>query len=127
MGRKVIDRVGKRFGKLEVLKFIETKGNDSYWLCRCDCGTLITKSASKLRYTMSCGCARSDNQREAWRRRKEKEAKDRRLEMERLAAERRKKEYIERQMRRNQEAGLRFDDYWMFGPGGQEWFESMVI
>jgi hypothetical protein len=54
--------VGKRFGKLIVLKH-DDKTNDKfchYWLCRCDCGNekIIKGSQLKQGHTNSCGCFR---------------------------------------------------------------------
>lgn len=53
---KVKDILGKRYGKLTVIKFVETKNRQSYWLCKCDCGNekILTKNA--LARTRSCGC-----------------------------------------------------------------------
>ena len=126
-GRPLIDLVGKRFGLLEVIRFHETKNGRAYWLCRCECGTMKTIAGHNLKRIISCGCAKRAAQEAVWIRRRQREAAARRAEEERQRAERRQKEFLERQMIRNQEAGLRFDDFWMFGPGGQEWFESMVI
>ena len=57
------DLVGKRFGRLSVLKFDKktTKSGGSYnyyWLCRCDCGQEISTVRSNLTqgHTNSCGC-----------------------------------------------------------------------
>lgn len=128
MGRKVIDRVGTRFGKLEVLKFIEKKGKESFWLCRCDCGTLVTMRASNLRNVRSCGCARSEAQEAAWIRRREEAARARLEERMKVDAERRHEEFLERQMIRNQEAGMRFDDFWMFdGKDPKGWWERITV
>lgn len=49
-----MDLIGKKFGKLTVIK----KSSVSSWLCRCDCGNEITVCTSKLtsKHTRSCGC-----------------------------------------------------------------------
>ena len=48
------DLTGIRSGKLVAIKYL---GN-SNWLCRCDCGNTVVKSAWKIKYneTFSCGC-----------------------------------------------------------------------
>ena len=57
--------VGKKFGKLTVLKRVE---NDKYqrtkWLCKCDCGNEVIVSANQLKRgkTKSCGCLRIEMQ-----------------------------------------------------------------
>ena len=56
---KPLNLVGKRFGRLEVLKRVEnTKRKLTYWLCKCDCGnTKVIRGthlvAGKIK---SCGC-----------------------------------------------------------------------
>lgn len=51
------DLVGKRFGRLTVMK--KTSSNfQIFWLCECDCGntTLVTTSHLNSGHTKSCGC-----------------------------------------------------------------------
>lgn len=50
--------IGKRFGRLVVLKKSKTKNNKSYWECQCDCGNICVVSRSNLKggVTKSCGC-----------------------------------------------------------------------
>lgn len=56
---RTIDLNGQRFGKLNVLRKDETKR--STWICKCDCGNIITVPVSKLfDRTISCGCALKD-------------------------------------------------------------------
>lgn len=51
-----IDLVGKRFGSLTVLERVSCK-HHNMWLCRCDCGKVVTKSSSNLaNANPSCGC-----------------------------------------------------------------------
>ncbi len=52
------DLVGKRFGRLLVIKYAYTKGNRVYWECKCDCGNEICVRGSSLTTgnTKSCGC-----------------------------------------------------------------------
>lgn len=61
---------GKRFGKLEVVSFYESKprlnrrhGTLVYWNCRCDCGKTRIVLGSDLRkgHTKSCGCLKYNN------------------------------------------------------------------
>jgi hypothetical protein len=56
--------IGKRFGKLIVLKFIDTdKYGHKEWLCNCDCGKQIIVRADSLKSknTQSCGCLKFGN------------------------------------------------------------------
>jgi len=51
---KFIDITGKRFGKLEVIKYC----GGSKWVCNCDCGgtTIVAGPDLKNGHTASCGC-----------------------------------------------------------------------
>lgn len=58
-----IDRVGKRYGRLLVLRegpprVLPSGGKHLMWVCRCDCGKETVVYGSKLSrgYTASCGC-----------------------------------------------------------------------
>jgi hypothetical protein len=63
------DLTNKRFGKLTVLsrnidleqERRKTGDKQTYWNCKCDCGTIVTVSGGKLtsEYTHSCGCIKS--------------------------------------------------------------------
>ncbi len=57
---KVIDLVGKRFGRLSVISKSEKRNptGSIYWECRCDCGTLLLVDGRSLRGGLqrSCGC-----------------------------------------------------------------------
>ena len=66
------DLVGKKFGKLTVIKFDrveykrDAKGKNrdrGYWLCRCDCGKKVTNARNDLvsGKTKSCGCLCKEN------------------------------------------------------------------
>lgn len=63
------DLIGKKFGRLTVLKFSHrTKKNDNrhynvYYECLCDCGNikLITRSSLIQSHTLSCGCLHKEN------------------------------------------------------------------
>jgi hypothetical protein len=59
----VIDIAGKRFGRLFVKKFVDTKkGGGARWKCVCDCGKVVTVRSQSLRtgQTTSCGCYRRE-------------------------------------------------------------------
>ena len=62
---KLKDLTGKCFDKLLVLKRAESnsKSGNAMWVCRCECGNIVTVIGSKLRsgYTKSCGCLRISN------------------------------------------------------------------
>ena len=59
----ITDMIGKKFGKLTVIKRSETYISPSgqkkvRWLCKCDCGKEIIVSSQDLKngHTKSCGC-----------------------------------------------------------------------
>lgn len=54
---KVIDVLGKKFGRLTVVKLLEGS-RPLKWLCKCDCGNEIMTVSVHLRSgdTTSCGC-----------------------------------------------------------------------
>ena len=60
-----VDLVGRKFGRLTVLKLDDTK-KVPHWICRCDCGS--TKSVNghsmKRGLTKSCGCLQREYARE---------------------------------------------------------------
>lgn len=43
--------IGKKFGKSEVIDYLGRKGNDTYWLCKCDCGREFPSSSRCLQRT----------------------------------------------------------------------------
>lgn len=54
---KAIDLTGQKFGRLTVIeRDVSRKG--TYWICKCDCGTITSVASQKLRngHTKSCGC-----------------------------------------------------------------------
>lgn len=57
MGRKIIDIINKRFGRLVVQAMIVRNGR-ILWECKCDCGKTITTTKGNLSTgdTKSCGC-----------------------------------------------------------------------
>jgi hypothetical protein len=54
----VKDLLGKRFGKLTAIKFINTNGGHAYWKFKCDCGTtkVLQGSLVSSGKTTHCGC-----------------------------------------------------------------------
>ena len=54
---KFIDLTGKQFGRLEVIKFVERRCNQSHWLCKCACGKekIIAGNSLKAGRSRSCG------------------------------------------------------------------------
>ena len=54
----LIDLTGQRFGRLTVVSRAENRGNQTRWLCKCDCGNekIIAGNALKSGVTLSCGC-----------------------------------------------------------------------
>lgn len=65
--RKLVDRTGKRFGRLVVVRFAGFKcwpsgSRATMWECICDCGKIhITQHLVGNRVAKSCGCLRLDN------------------------------------------------------------------
>ena len=65
--QSLIDLSGKIFGTLQVLKRDETKpkGHQQpvYWICKCECGNIISVLGSHLKsgHTSSCGCYEPQN------------------------------------------------------------------
>lgn len=55
---------GKRFGKLEVLSFVEVRKDNAIWLCRCDCGNFKEIDASRMNFgvIVDCGCGYKSRQ-----------------------------------------------------------------
>lgn len=57
---RLIDLTGQRFGLLTVLHRSGQPHSCVYWVCRCDCGSVIEVSGNNLKrgHTVSCGCRR---------------------------------------------------------------------
>lgn len=57
---KLIDLTNQKFGKLLVLKRDLERTNNTYWICQCDCGNIISVRKDQLtrkKYPKkSCGC-----------------------------------------------------------------------
>lgn len=62
IGRPIDDIVGKKFNKLTVLKWHSMNGEQSMWLCLCDCGNekVVRGARMKEGVTTSCGCHRKN-------------------------------------------------------------------
>ena len=59
----MIDMMGKKFGRLEVVECAEKNKYGSYaWKCKCECGGEIIVDGRSLRrgLTKSCGCLNND-------------------------------------------------------------------
>jgi hypothetical protein len=70
-----VDLSGQRFGRLTVVHEVASIGHGRRWQCRCDCGVCVDVDAGNLkraerlsRSNMSCGCWRSEHQKQAARR-----------------------------------------------------------
>lgn len=52
--------VGKKFGRYEVLSFVEIKNSRTIWLCKCDCGNQrkVNQNNITRNPNPSCGCSR---------------------------------------------------------------------
>lgn len=61
---KIKDITGKRFGRLVVLRKDDAKtlAGKVYWLCRCDCGMVVSVLSASLTTgaTKSCGCLQKE-------------------------------------------------------------------
>lgn len=51
------DLTGLKFNMLTVESFYGIKNQQSYWICKCDCGNEKILPNSSLKRTKSCGCA----------------------------------------------------------------------
>ena len=56
------DLTGKKFGRLTVVREVESDTKQRKWLCKCECGnyTILTSHILKSGHTQSCGCIRSE-------------------------------------------------------------------
>lgn len=53
-----IDLTGRKYGKLTVVSYSETRRKLIYWDCVCDCGntSIVYGGSLKMGYSKSCGC-----------------------------------------------------------------------
>lgn len=58
MSKTIIDLSGRRFGRWVVISKSGKRHNQTYWWCRCDCGTLreVNPVSLKNARSTSCGC-----------------------------------------------------------------------
>lgn len=58
MNKRLINLVGKKYGRLTVKSFSHMEGKRSYWKCECECGNHKTTAGGNLKSggTRSCGC-----------------------------------------------------------------------
>lgn len=60
MGRPIVNLVGKKFGRLEVISLFKNVDKVLFWECLCDCGNKKILAGGDLkkkgRGTKSCGC-----------------------------------------------------------------------
>lgn len=63
------DLTGLRFGKLLVIKEVETETKGTSWLCKCDCGKekVILGSSLRSGHTKSCGCLNIEQVSNLWK------------------------------------------------------------
>lgn len=63
---KFIDDIrGNRYGRLTVVEFLYSQYKKTYWICVCDCGTMLIRQRNgiihKTKYEKSCGCSRKEH------------------------------------------------------------------
>lgn len=60
---KLINLVGKKYGRLLVIEKADLVKGHVRWLCKCDCGNecIVHGSALKSGNTTSCGCYKTEN------------------------------------------------------------------
>lgn len=55
-GENINDLVGKKFGKLTVLRLDKIVNRKSYWIVQCECGNVKSVRCDTLKKIVSCGC-----------------------------------------------------------------------
>ena len=65
---KIINLVGKRYGRLVVIEKADSLKGHVRWRCKCDCGKECVVHGSSLRSgnTKSCGCYKTENARKLY-------------------------------------------------------------
>lgn len=60
--KKVHDLTGQKFGRLTVIGLDDRNSRKTYWVCRCDCGTIKTARSDGLisGRIKSCGCLKKE-------------------------------------------------------------------
>ena len=66
--RKIVDRIGMKYGMLTILELVPTdKGKPTKYLCRCDCGNeKVLKYGNIYTCKSSCGCLLTKYQKERY-------------------------------------------------------------
>jgi hypothetical protein len=59
---KLIDMLGKKYGRLTIVSRAKNTETRAVWNCVCDCGNTLSVQGKKLRsgHTKSCGCIRKE-------------------------------------------------------------------
>lgn len=67
MAKRRVDITGERYGRLTVIKEVESNKYHRRWLCQCDCGNETVAYMNSLRNgnTQSCGCLQKERAHEA--------------------------------------------------------------
>lgn len=60
MGRNVKDMIGQRFGHLVVVNRAIRRNpkGQAFWLCKCDCGSMLVVRGDNLRFGISTQCSK---------------------------------------------------------------------
>ena len=60
--RPLVDHSGEKFGRLTLIKRVENQGRSAMYLCRCECGKLVTASYSNVKFgkMKSCSCLKNE-------------------------------------------------------------------
>ncbi|MEG0093786.1 MAG: AP2/ERF family transcription factor [Erysipelotrichaceae bacterium] len=56
LNHKVVDLVGEKHDRLEVVEFVRTENKQACWLVHCDCGNELIMASSQFKNYKSCGC-----------------------------------------------------------------------
>lgn len=61
-GKRPLELLGKRYGRLIVIEQLPNKNGNTWWLCKCDCGNEKAVQGTRLvnGHTRSCGCLVTD-------------------------------------------------------------------
>lgn len=63
MSNLVTNLIGNKYGRLTVVSYLGSKGKQSCWLCKCDCGNehITTTNHLRMGQSKSCGCLQAEN------------------------------------------------------------------
>lgn len=69
MGPKSRYKVGAKFGRLTLVELVSGTPGKGEWLCRCDCGKMVTKKSGYFYRggVPSCGCRAVESIKKVWR------------------------------------------------------------